>query len=193
MVRFQFAYDLDIYLALYLPSTTSNKEPIFVGTSLTHLKSMSNYCGKAALRRIEVDIYEIYFCGRKLCFNYNTQTLQSCVNNEHNTKWEIQKVDVAGLYLLRIENFCVTLRYGRVQMEYCKEGVDLAQAIYMIQETRAPKFLVSDDYNSDTRKKKFNSKIYDNENLYRQLSIFEGNEFSQGSRYWNINMEQHCA
>ncbi|KAM0677815.1 hypothetical protein BDAP_001666 [Binucleata daphniae] len=164
---------------------------MFTATSLVHLRSMSNYCGKAALRRIDVDIYEIYFCGRKMCFDNDTFEIKGCIGNEHNDKWDLQKVDKIGLYLIRIDDYCVSLKYGKVYMDLCDEGVDLSQAVRIIQETKLPKFAVSDDFGADMRKKKFETKIYDNEMLYRNLSIYEGSEFAQGSRHWNINLEQH--
>ncbi|KAM0673505.1 hypothetical protein GVAV_003198 [Gurleya vavrai] len=57
-------------------------------------------------------------------------------------------------------------------MDLCGEGVDISQAVHIIQETKLPKFTISDDYDAETRKKHFEDKLCDNEKYVSRIECF---------------------
>lgn len=207
MVRVQFASNLDLYLSLYNYTTTTKTEPSFVATSKHRLKTLNNFCGKAALRQIDTNIFEFYFCGYKMClangpddYVYNSSLYKSneddkngegpiltiCMNDEHNTKWELEKVDKGRTYLIRNNNYCITLREGRVVLEECHDGVYLEQIVHVIPEYGKPRFLVTDDVETSKRKKTFENHLDDNQEMYRMASMAYGREFGDDNKGWDV-------
>lgn len=176
MVRIQFLTDLDMYLSLHITNTATEELPIFRATTLLTLKNQTHYCGRASLRKIAYDTYEFYFCGYKMCYDIEMNELYACTKNEFITTWELQKVDQGRTYLIRNGFFCITYYLGRVRMERCKEGVDLNQVVHVIPVDEEMRFFVSDDVSAENRAKSFESRIMDNEKVYRDESIKYGNE-----------------
>lgn len=174
MVQIQFDANLDKYLTLYEQVLGCRQLPIFTASTLIQIKEHTNRCSRAALRQIDNQIFEFYFCGFKMCLDRCSDELKVCIDEEHNTKWEMQKLDLGRKFALRNNNFCVTLRNNIVVMEPCREGVAHEQILNVIPIRERSKFFVSDDFSLATRKKLFKSNLKDNENIFRMESIFFG-------------------
>lgn len=187
IVKIQFAQNLDLYLVTYNRTTESHTLPMFTVSSLVQIRNIHHLCAKAALRQIDYNTFEIYFCGYKMCLNRQTNELALCINEEHNTKWEIQKLDIGRTYALRNNDFCITLKNKKVIMEPCHEGVSLEQIVHIIPDKEKSKFFVSDDDTTAKRKRMFEEKLYDNEDAFRKESILYGEEFVSGPRKWNLD------
>jgi hypothetical protein len=154
IVQFQFEGNFNLYLALNLPKTKTS--PAFVPVSNKWIKELPTYCGKAAIRRIDKRVFEVMFCGRKMCYNEEDRELLACEEDEHNTKWAFQKIGGGHTYMLRNSGFCVTLSGGsRVTMDHCKEGTDINQLITLIPYASPPKFGVNDDESLEMKRMKF--------------------------------------
>lgn len=175
MFRIQFTVDFDLYLTLYNYKEAYLKSPKFIATSLNHIYTLNNHCGKCSMRRIDDDVYEFYFCGYKMCYNEEDRILLACEGDEYNTKWELEKVD-PNAYCLRNNNYCITLKYGRVVMEECMEGVAINQILKILQDNQIEKFQFSDDDSVENRKHKVAMRFHDNENRFRMESIVFGGE-----------------
>lgn len=193
MVRVQFAANLDLYLVLYNRSSHSHLLPMFTTSTLMQIRSAHNICAKAALRQIDYQTFEFYFCGYKMCLNRKTNELQVCIDEEANTKWELQKLDLSRTYAIRNNNFCITLKSKKVVMEPCHEGVHMDQILHVIPDKEKSKFFVSDDDGIAKRKRMFEAKVYDNEEAFKAESVEYGAEFGAGPRRWNTNMRYRMS
>lgn len=126
LIRLQFAVDPDLFLAM------EKESELFVPMSLLWINRLKeSVCAIPSKRFIDGDFNEFYFCGRKLCYDTIENTINACLRNEKNTKWELVPQG-NDQYLLKNNSMCVSL-FGTstVQMKNC-DGRDMTQRLRVV-------------------------------------------------------------
>ncbi|KAK1347940.1 hypothetical protein LUQ84_002636 [Hamiltosporidium tvaerminnensis] len=170
-VKFNFIVNEKVYISLN--KSYGDYPGEIIGITDTWQSVLTNYCNVAEMRHIDENVYDIFFCGFKLCYDEENNILQGCIGDEYLTKWRLDELnEKEKVYRLRNNGHCINLLGNSIlHMSSCDKNYKpnelLKMKIYLPPSPFEKNFGGSQAFNNSL----FVYNMSNTENLHRLRSL----------------------